>query len=204
MKRIHWKLSARSEGYFTKILESPKQSSFSVILDFGAPSYEAEELMDLNDCLIETAFALIDHLAQNEMPWTFTYTDRGHRPVQRLAPGDVSKALIRDFELIHDAGSAGPVSGAQLVYEDGIAADCSSNLIVCTADPSPALIQELVGQKQEQRQPELFLIILEGLNSREREKLLTPLMTLDDAGIPYHVLTTKLNLRDPGGGEQDA
>ena len=66
----------------------------------------------------------------------------------------------------------------------------SANLIVCTARITSELVQQLIQVKRQHRQPELYVIYPERLVQREREELMMPLRMLDEAGIPWHPVST--------------
>ena len=193
MKQIHWKLSAHSPTYMTKINESNRQSDYVVIIDFAAPDYETEELMDVNDCLIETAVSALDMLAVEDVSYSLIFIDRS-RDMQRVVPaGRDYDGLVRDFGVITPDPDPGYPDGTKLLIDEGAMLNRSANVILCTSRATDALIQELINVRQQKRFPELFYVIPERFNSREREKLEAPLEELSNAGITYHVVSTEVN-----------
>ena len=66
-KQIHWKLSAHSINYMTKLSESSKQSDFAVVLDTAANEADREELMTIYDTLVETVFSVLEELSHREV-----------------------------------------------------------------------------------------------------------------------------------------
>jgi uncharacterized protein (DUF58 family) len=56
MKRIHWKLSAHSSEYMTKITETCRKSDMTVVIDFAAPKLRRDMVPGIYDCLVETAY----------------------------------------------------------------------------------------------------------------------------------------------------
>ena len=193
MKQIHWKLSAHTFGYLTKLSESTMRRSYVILLDFAAPDYDSEELMDLNDCLIETALSIAAWLMQRDETYSLIYADRRHR-IRRVIPKDVTDAsLIRDFDRIYPQRDETYPDAAALILEEGSRSNHSSNLIVCTSRVTESTVQELLHVRAQHRNPELFYILPERLNSREREEAALPLHAFDEAGIPYHLRTTKEN-----------
>ena len=79
-----------------------------------------------------------------------------------------------------------------------------TNLILCTSRLTTELIQQLLSMKRQKRNPELYLIIPERLTQRERENMFAPLAQLDDALIPWHVVSTARNQRAGNAGEAGA
>lgn len=190
MKQIHWKLSAHSVSYMTRLSESSRQSDFAVILDFSAYRAEKEELMDLYDALVETAFSLLDELARREVTYSLIYCDRQqeiHRSVPKGREHDME--YIRRFGLITPEPDGDYPDGAVILNQEARMPNRSTNLIVCTSRITPELIQELVSVRKQRRSPELYLVLPERMTEREREDRTAPLRTLDENNIAWHRIT---------------
>lgn len=194
MKQIHWKLSAHSNGYLTKLNESSRQSDYTVILDFAAPDYSREELMDVNDCLIEMAFSLLEYIDRHDAAYSLIYCDHEHEIHRTIPTGrDSYIELIKQFSVITPDPKEEYADGAAIIRDESSMPNRSNNVIICTSRVTSQLIQELIWVKSQKRYPELYLIIPERLNSRERENLMAPLRILDDADIRYNMISTKIN-----------
>ena len=63
MKRVHWKLSAHSHTYMTKVTETCRVSDLSVLLDFTADAADRETMAVLSDGIIETGLAILEQAA---------------------------------------------------------------------------------------------------------------------------------------------
>lgn len=192
MKQIHWKLSAHSVNYMTRLSENSCQSDVAVLLDTAASPTDEEELMTLYDTLVETTFSILEELEHRDVVYSMVCCDR-QRQVWRCIP----KGRENDMDYIRqmhpitaDLTGAYP-DGAFLVEQESQASNRCTNLILCTSRITAELIQQLLLVKRNRRQPELYLIYPERLVQREREELLAPLRALDEAEIPWHLVSTE-------------
>ena len=152
---------------------------------------ESEELMDLYDALLETAFSILEVLKRQDVGYSLIYCDRKNQ-VRRSIPkgGESDMEYIRRFHSIEAEPSADYPDGAFLVEQESGMQNRSANLIVCTSCVTSELIQQLLKVKRQHRQPELYVIYPKRLVQREREELMMALRMLDEAGIPWHPVST--------------
>lgn len=196
MKQIHWKLSAHTREYVTKLQESNRQQEFSVILDLTAPALSTEQLMDLNDCLIETALSLVAEVAAHDAGYALLYTDRSGAPARTVPAGrEDDVELMRSFACINSCPGDSFPDACQLLQQESQGQNRSSNVAVVTARVTLELLQELVRVKQQRRSPELYFVVPAEWNSRELETACAPLHQLDDAEVPYYVVSTEENFK---------
>ena len=193
MKSIHWKLSAHSASYMTKINEINRQNDYVVILDMAAPDFEAETLMDINDCLVETAVSILEKLSGKDVSYSLIFPDR-NREIQRVmpSPGSYSE-IVRDLDVLTPSPDSRYPDGAQLLEDEGAVSTRSANVIVCSSRVTDVMIRLMMEIRQQNRTPELFCIFPEQLNHRERETLEAPFDELGMAGIDYHLISTAVN-----------
>lgn len=196
MKQIHWKLSAHSRDYMTKLSENSRQSDFAVLLDFAANQAEQEELMDLYDTLVETAFSLLEELSHREVTYSLIYCDKQQEMRRSIPKGrENDMEYIRRFGVITPEPDPDYPDGTELLSQESRMPNRSTNLILCTSRVTTEMIQQLLSIKQQKRSPELYLIIPQRLTQREREDVMAPLRTLDDARIPWHSVSTARNMQ---------
>lgn len=197
IKQIHWKLSAHSREYMTKIQESSRQQEFSILLDFAAPACkDTEQLMDLNDCLIETALSLIAAVSGEDASCALYYCDRNQTMIRTVPAGrEDDVELIRSFAVITPEPDAAFPDACRILQQEGQGQNRGSNVIVVTSRVTPELLQELQVTKGHRRSPELYMIVPAEWNSRELEKACAPLRQLDDEEIPYYVISASENFR---------
>ncbi len=196
MKQIHWKLSAHSLSYLTKIQESTRRQEYAVLLDFAAERQPDHEiLMDLNDCLVETALSLTTELAEKDVGYTLLFCDR-ERNVTRTAQTGVDDhpELMRSFSVITPNPDQEYPDAAALLQMEGNRRNASTNVLVVTSRLTEILLQELAEAARQNRNPELYYIVPAAWTSRELEKAAASLRTLDEYEIPWFMISTAVNL----------
>lgn len=192
MKQIHWKLSAHSRDYLTKLQESHRQQEYAVVLDFAAQKQEDQEtLMDIHDCLIETALSLMYALMERDISCTLLYTNRQKTVVRTAQVGrDNLQELIRSFSVITPQPEEDYPDAAQILRLERQAQNRSTNVIVVSARATDALVQELAADKRQKRCPELYMVVPAQFSSRQREAAAAPLHPLEEEEIPYYLVST--------------
>ncbi len=195
MKQIHWKLSAHTREYVTKLQESNFQQEFSVLLNFAAvKNSDREQLMDLNDCLIETALSLVSEVTQQDASCSLLYVDKANAITKVMPSGqDDDGELIRSFAGITPEPGADFPDSYQLLQQEAQASSRSSNVLLVTSRITTDLVHELIRTKQQRRSPELWFIVPAEWSERELETACRPLKQLDDADIPYFTVSTAVN-----------
>lgn len=197
MKQIHWKLSAHSREYVTKLQESSRQQEFSVILDFAAESgNDRETMMDINDCLVETALSIIDDISRHDAGYTLLFCDRSNNVVRTTPTGrDADIELIRSFSVITPSPDPLYPDGAQILRQESSVRNRSTNVIIVTSRLTNDLIQETLKVRRQKRMPELYFVVPSSWSKREVKDASAPLRRLDSMEIPYHLITTDENLK---------
>lgn len=195
MKQIHWKLSAHTREYVTKLQESNFQQEFSVLLNFAAvKNGDREQLMDLNDCLIETALSLVAEVTEQNASCSLLYVDKVNAITKVMPSGQEDDGdLIRSFAgITPEPGPEFPDS-FQLIQQEAQASSRSSNVLLVTSRITTDLVHELIRTKQQRRSPELWFIVPAEWSARELENACRPLKQLNDADIPYFTVSTAVN-----------
>jgi uncharacterized protein (DUF58 family) len=195
MKQIHWKLSAHTREYVTKLQESNFQKEFCVLLDFAAgKNPDGEQLMDLNDCLIETALSLVHAVRAQDAGCSLLYSDREHTVERVTAPEqEDDEELIRSFAGITSEPGADFPDACQLLRQEAQASSRSGNVLLVTCRVTNELVQELIRTKQQRRSPALWCVVPAAWSARQVETACQPLKQLEDAGIPYFTVSTAVN-----------
>lgn len=195
MKQIHWKLSAHTREYVTKLQESNFQQEFSVLLNFAAEKNpDREQLMDLNDCLIETALSIVSEVTAQDASCSLLYVDKNNA-VEKVMPSgqEDDVELIRSFAGITPSPGADFPDSCQLLQQEAQASSRSSNVLLVTSRITTDLVHELIRTKQQRRSPELWFVAPAEWSQRELETARRPLKQLDDADIPYFTVSTAVN-----------
>lgn len=193
MKQIHWKLSAHSMGYMTKLQESSREKDFCVVLDFATEkNSEVEQLLDLQDALIETSLSLIEYISKNHTTYSLIFCDKNKQVVRMTPKGrEDDVMLIQNFSPITQIEDATYPDASQILQDEGSRANRSTHVFVCTSRVTRELIQELLRIKRQRRSPVLYQIVPAGFDSKKIRSLLQNLQQLDEAGIPHYFIYTK-------------
>lgn len=200
MKRIHWKLSAHSSDYMTKITESSRKSDLAVILDLISISGEQKMLPWMYDSLVEAALSLIEQAAAREIEYTLFFVGRD-KELHRVCPRGQQDYpdLIRILPPLIGMRGTAAMDGAAILDKEKQLSSRSTNLILCTSHVTDRLTWELISAKKQQRNPELYYILPPGtvgetdghLDHRAKRKEHSNLTILEEYGIRYHWIASE-------------
>ena len=187
IKNIHWKLSARTTGYMTKVFESFTNTGICIILDFHAPVYDADTLMSIFDCIVETALSVGTYAVKEGLESELLYYDKHGEKTQISSYEKESfTEMMQSMQRIHTEPDT--YRAVDLLREEGNSLYSQGNLAFCTADITDELIETLISIKNQRKNPLLFAVIPDNGDERRREQIMAQLRALDDAGIWYYVL----------------
>jgi uncharacterized protein (DUF58 family) len=190
MKKIHWKLSAHSNDYMTKINEVGLKSDLAVILDMAADKYPAEQLLSINDGIVETAASLLLTAEKRDIDCVLLYPDK-EKQVRALFPKTQQDyaELIRRMVPITPNPKPGFLDAQEILTQEMEGANKRANLLVVTSRVTDGLLDTLTTIRGQQRNPLLFCVMPTNVTANERKEIQARFLGLDDAGIPYRVLT---------------
>lgn len=199
MKRIHWKLSAHSSSYMTRIAESSRKNDLTVVIDFVPEQLDRSLLPYVFDCLAETALSLVEQAKNKDVEYSMLFIgrDREINRVMLKGPQDYESLIqmLPAFDMGFDTEFP---DGAEILDTESHLGNRSSNIILCTSRITEELIRKLIDIRRQQRNPELYYIIPSGLNGAEAGKAPALLGALDESGIRYHFVTAEDALRRQG------
>lgn len=196
LKTIHWKLSARSENYLTRVFEMYTNPGVAVVMDFYGPGESPSQLMSMFDCVIETGLSIARYAQEQGMESELLYCDRHGERVRRTSwRKDDLPQMISDMpRFSNDKAHAVDAIG---LLSDQIASQYGqNNVAVCTANISPEMVSTIIQAKLRHRQPMLFAVAPQGLEGRDRDRWAAPLARLDEAGIGYVILSDSKELAE--------
>lgn len=189
LKTIHWKLSARSEGYLTRLYEKNTSPGVAVVLDFFAPSEDAQEAMELVDATVETALAVARYAQSRGMDAELRYVNRyGERRRIVRFDQDAALALVREMP----SGAAGDGLRQHAVDE---VRDLSrswggqGNIVVCSANVGADMVGAVTEAKMAHRAPLFLAAVPRRLVDRDLVRYLAPLGALESVGVAYHAVS---------------
>lgn len=193
MKRIHWKLSAHSSEYMTKVTESSRKSDLTVVVDFMALPFEGETLLNIYDSLVETALSLIEQASGKDVEYSLLFMGRD-REINRVIPKGKQdyQDLVHLLPDIFTNLDTDRLDGSEILERERHLSNRSANLILVTARVTDRLVQELIAIKQQRRNPELYHIA-----SADSDRIITgvldaSLAVLDDYDIRYHMIAAEI------------
>lgn len=189
MKRIHWKLSAHSPNYMTKITEMSMRNDMVIVLDVNAPQTDAETLACLYDAVVETALAFAENAHREEAEFYMLYTDK-EGAADTFTPrhrADI-RELIRRMAVISPKRDPHRIDGAGLLRREAMLSGGSANVVVCTSCLTEDLITELIQVRQSGRNAYLMYILPHETDRVAREEATRPLNSLNEYDITCRVL----------------
>ena len=196
IKNIHWKISARTESYMTKLFETYNEPGVAVILDFYGPGQNALELMRMFDCVVEAGFSVARYARLNGLDAEIHYCDkRGERA--RIASWRASDLPLIVQDLPQFSSDPKHAPDALGILEDQIKSmHGQSNLVVCTANLSARMVDTVIAAKAQRRQPLMIAVVPERLEGRKRDQCLAPLARLDAVGIGHVAISSADELKE--------
>lgn len=189
LKTIHWKLSARTEGYMTRLFEENTNPGVAIILDFYTNEDRTAQLMGMFDAVVETAFSVGNYAKAEGLDTEMYYTNRDGEHVKRISwnTNELDEIIADMPNITNDAGKA--EDGLNLFSEQLRNQYGQNNLVICTANLSARLVSAVIDAKVRRRNPLLFAVVPSDLVGRELDEWTAPLKRLDEANIGYRILT---------------
>lgn len=188
LKTIHWKLSARSDGYMTRLFEESTNPGVCVIMDFYAPEDRTPYLMGMFDAVVESAISIARYAQAEGFETELHYTNREGEGVLRSTFGNSElDEMIADMPSIsNDADKA--QAGVDALCEQLRHRYGKNNLVMCTGNLSSRLIETAIEARMRRRNPMIIAVVPSDLEGRELEQWCEPLTRLDAADIGYKVI----------------
>ena len=202
LKTIHWNLSARAGKYMTRLFEVYTNPSVVIILDFYAPSDEAEDLMSMYDAIVESGFALSRYARKRGMETEIHFRDKYGieqtvYSVDQAAASEVVADLPRMSNDPRDASGALDILHRQVIAPRGF-----NNIFVCTANVGAEMVSGIVEARVRRRSPTMVAVIPPSLVGREREDWCANLSRLESTDIAYSIISRSDELGVVVGGDR--
>lgn len=190
MKKIHWKLSAHSMGYMTKLNEIGLKSDLAVVLDLAAADYPPQQLLSVCDGIVETAASVLLTAEKQDIESVLLYPDRD-KTLGVLFPKTQQDygELIRHMEPITTDPPSDFLDAQEILTREMEGANQRANLIVVTSRVTDGLLETLTTIRSQGRNPLLYCILPTNVSSKERKEFSARFLSLDDAGVAYRILT---------------
>lgn len=194
LRAIHWKLSARADKYVTRLYEIQTNPGVAIIMDFYAENNDAETLMSMFDAVVESAFSLAEYAREQGMDTEVLFRGRDLQTHRVL-----NWSLEERIRVIGDMPrmSADPdeeAAAIALLSDEVTSPSGQSNIVMCSASMDPTMLSSLADAKLRRRSPLLVSVVPRNVIERDRDAYCKPLARLDDANIPYVVLSDSREL----------
>ena len=201
LKTIHWKLSARSSQYMTRLYEVYTNPSVVIIMDFYADNDEATELMSMFDAVVESAFSLARYANKKGMDTEIRFRNKYglEQTLYSVDEGKVSE-VIGDLPVMSndpvDAGGAIDIIERQITAARGF-----NTIFICSANVGADMMAVIVQAKVQRRTPHLCAVVPPSLVGRERDDYCKNLGRLEASDIAYSVIAHCNELAYAVGGD---
>jgi uncharacterized protein (DUF58 family) len=194
LKTIHWKLSARTDGYMTRLFEESTNPGVCVIMDFFAPEERTPFLMGMFDAVIETAISIARYAQAEGFETEIRYANREDERICRETFTDSElDEMVADMPSISNAADRSE-AGVDLLSEQLRHRYGKNNLVMCTGNLSSRLIETAIEARMRRRNPIIFAVAPSDLEGRELDEWCEPLARLDAANVGYKVIKSSDDL----------
>lgn len=185
LKTIHWKLSARSENYLTRLYERNTAPGVLVVLDFFTPGDDAQERLGMRDAVVESGLAVARFAASQGMDVELRFTDR-YGEARRLARFDEMAALrlVRDMPACSDAADV-RCAAVDCVLAAARDVRGQNNIVVCSANVGPDMVGAVMDARANRKAPLFVAAVPRHLVDRDLDRYLAPLSVFEGTGVSY-------------------
>lgn len=188
LKTIHWKLSARSENYLTRLFEESRSPGVAVVLDFYTKETRLDKMMYMFDALVETAISVCRCSQEMGLDTEMHFTDRsGEQQMITAWDDDALGEIVSQLPEI-SADDRCSDNGLKLLNHQLNNQYGQNNLVAVTANLDAQIVSTMINAKMRQRNPLLFAIVPNDLEGRELDDWCNTLRPLDEAGIVYRIV----------------
>lgn len=185
LKSIHWKLSARTGSYYTRLYEMSANPGAVVVLDFFVPSDDHGEAARLLDAVVEAGLSVARWAQARGMDVEIRYADSlGETVVHDRWDDGLEMAIVGDLpDRIGDEALRGHAPA--LVRSMVSTGSGQSNVVVCSANVEGDMVGAVIDAALDRRAALFLAAIPVRLVDRDRDEYCRSLRQLDDCGAAY-------------------
>lgn len=155
-RSIHWKLTAHTGKYMSRVYKSTDNSAISVYVDLYPPELNRESTLYVYDSLIETALAIANYGTERNCAAEFIYSRKGQMVNCDILNFADIKSLAHNFaEYSFDSGWR----IEELLKNNRDNRQGYDNVAVCTPNLSYDLVYYIAELKNLGKNPMLFYIL---------------------------------------------
>ena len=198
LKNVHWKLTAHTSRYMTRRYESNNRDGITVYADLCRPSSGESNLRSLYDCVVESALSIAAAGVCGRFVTEMVGCDAGgFARLPQNGDSDVRETAVRFSAL----GFNGTLPMENILDSERQNQRGYSNLFVCTATLTGALVQSLTTLRDTGRRPVLVYAQPPGGRPRETDEMLA---YLTGQGIGWEAVSEADELAGTAAGEAAA
>lgn len=180
IKNIHWKLSAHSNTFITKIINTDAVSGITLYLDFSwIESFDYDDAADVYDCMVESAYSVALYALSKDYGISFVFSVKNNPTFYfPKSIGELDKLIYSLPKMSTEEKH--PID--LLVSEYSNTVISFDNIIVLTDKINTRIIDSVAGCREQRRFPILCLIERDGKNQVLPENMKNRLIK---SGIRY-------------------
>lgn len=200
MKSVHWKLSARTGDLYTRIFEASVNTKLSVVMDFHAPEYEADDQLSCSDAIVEMALAVMRQAVRRRIEAKLCYVDKNGATVTRALPqtGEL-ESFVNSLPLL--SPQVNGKDARDLAEQEVQRFGGSDSIVYCTSALSRELVASVTQMRAGHHSVTVILAVPAGSMRAFHQNDQGILTELSNAGVPCIVLSDAAELEQAGGHE---
>lgn len=156
LKRVHWKLTAHTGTYMSRLDENPGNLGIGIFIDLYKPQATGETALSIYDCVVESAFAAANYGIKQHCDVHLVF----NRQKQTIVK------TVSNFDELHKAAECFALYGYDALYRignliDGFRRTRGSllNFVVCTPNLDYDLAYYMAELKSLGKNPLLFYVL---------------------------------------------
>jgi len=184
IKNIHWKLSAHSNTFITKIINADAVSGITIYMDFSSKeSFDYDEAADAYDCIVESAYSVALYALSKDYGTSFVFSARNNPDYYFPKTTEELVSLIYSLPKVSPEEKY-PID--LLISEYSNTVISFDNIIVLTDKINSGLIDSLAGCMERGQFPILCLVRTDRENKAIPDNMKNCLIKM---GIRYCIIT---------------
>ncbi len=197
IKTIHWKLSAHTSSYMSRIIRTDAVNGISIYLDFHVPaSLSIEDAANLYDAVVESGYSIGVHALANTHCVELIYTHENIPQISVASDLETLEGVMRSLpDLSRREGASTPL----LVSGHSLRSSSLDNVLIVTGNVTEELAAVLLSCRELGKYPVLFFI-KSSCRSYLSRKEKASLSFLKKHGIPYYIIEVAEELAQHLGG----
>lgn len=189
LKSIHWKLSARTGTYFTRLYEMSTNPGLVVVLDFYVPGEDGVQARQLLDIVVETGVSIAFWAAQHGLDIELCYSDKlGEVVSHQRYDSSLQDTLVENLPEDPTDSSIRPAC-TNMIRQMINGKSGRNNVVVCSANFEEDRISSVEMIQMDRRKAIFLGAVPSQLVDRALDEYCRHLHRFDNSSIRYVTLT---------------